>query len=101
MYDGVMTAIRKRELVIFRLLFAFNDCHYWRRCCLQLSQDSSGSDDFSVSSKFGLRWFTPKTEVPLCGHATLASAAAIFFGEMPAHIYSTDYSTIPSAQTVP
>ena len=23
---------------------------------------------------YGLRWFTPKTEVPLCGHATLASA---------------------------
>lgn len=24
--------------------------------------------------RFGLRWFTPKVEVPLCGHATLASA---------------------------
>lgn len=24
--------------------------------------------------RFGLRWFTPATEVPLCGHATLASA---------------------------
>src|SRR5258708_3740001 len=23
---------------------------------------------------FGLRWFTPKVEVDLCGHATLASA---------------------------
>ena len=27
---------------------------------------------------FGLRWFTPKCEVPLCGHATLASAAVLF-----------------------
>ncbi|WGM41225.1 PhzF family phenazine biosynthesis protein [Caulobacter sp. NIBR1757] len=25
-------------------------------------------------ARFGLRWFTPTTEVPLCGHATLASA---------------------------
>jgi PhzF family phenazine biosynthesis protein len=25
-------------------------------------------------SRFGLRWFTPLLEVPLCGHATLASA---------------------------
>jgi PhzF family phenazine biosynthesis protein len=25
-------------------------------------------------NKFNLRWFTPKTEVSLCGHATLASA---------------------------
>lgn len=27
---------------------------------------------------YGLRWFTPKMEVDLCGHATLASAYAIF-----------------------
>jgi PhzF family phenazine biosynthesis protein len=25
-------------------------------------------------ARFGLRWFTPTTEVPLCGHATLASS---------------------------
>ena len=25
-------------------------------------------------ARFGLRWFTPSMEVPLCGHATLASA---------------------------
>jgi PhzF family phenazine biosynthesis protein len=25
-------------------------------------------------ARFGLRWFTPKLEMPLCGHATLASA---------------------------
>lgn len=30
------------------------------------------------SQKFGLRWFTPKVEVPLCGHATLATAAVLF-----------------------
>ena len=27
---------------------------------------------------FGLRWFTPALEVPLCGHATLASAHVLF-----------------------
>src|ERR1700731_934589 len=26
---------------------------------------------------YDLRWFTPTTEVPLCGHATLASAAVV------------------------
>jgi PhzF family phenazine biosynthesis protein len=26
---------------------------------------------------YGLRWFTPRVEVPLCGHATLASAAVV------------------------
>jgi PhzF family phenazine biosynthesis protein len=28
-------------------------------------------------SEYRLRWFTPTTEVPLCGHATLASAAVV------------------------
>ncbi len=29
-------------------------------------------------ARFGLRWFTPETEVPLCGHATLASSHVLF-----------------------
>lgn len=29
-------------------------------------------------ARFGLRWFTPALEVPLCGHATLASSHALF-----------------------
>lgn len=29
-------------------------------------------------ARFGLRWFTPAIEVPLCGHATLASAHVLF-----------------------
>jgi PhzF family phenazine biosynthesis protein len=32
----------------------------------------------SDPARFGLRWFTPALEVPLCGHATLASAHALF-----------------------
>ncbi len=31
-----------------------------------------------TAGKFHLRWFTPTAEVPLCGHATLASAYVIF-----------------------
>ena len=27
---------------------------------------------------YRIRWFTPSTEVPLCGHATLASAHVLF-----------------------
>jgi PhzF family phenazine biosynthesis protein len=30
------------------------------------------------STDFILRWFTPKVEVPLCGHATLATSAVLF-----------------------
>lgn len=29
------------------------------------------------ASDYRLRWFTPRVEVPLCGHATLASAAVV------------------------
>jgi PhzF family phenazine biosynthesis protein len=30
-----------------------------------------------TDGEYLLRWFTPKVEVPLCGHATLASAAVV------------------------
>src|SRR6185436_15106254 len=30
------------------------------------------------ADRFGLRWFTPALEVPLCGHATLAAAHVLF-----------------------
>ena len=42
---------------------------------------SNISEPFEKSSKFHLRWFTPTTEVPLCGHATLASAAVLFYAK--------------------
>jgi predicted PhzF superfamily epimerase YddE/YHI9 len=35
---------------------------------------------FKQLDTFKLRWFTPAAEVPLCGHATLASAATLFTG---------------------
>jgi hypothetical protein len=35
---------------------------------------------FTQQDTFKLRWFTPAAEVPLCGHATLASAATLFTG---------------------
>jgi PhzF family phenazine biosynthesis protein len=36
----------------------------------------SGRDD----ADYDLRWFTPATEVPLCGHATLATAHVLIHG---------------------
>ena len=35
----------------------------------------------AVCREYSLRWFTPTTEVPLCGHATVATAAALLEGE--------------------
>ena len=42
-------------------------------------EDVTSGDIFKVGKRFSLRWFTPTTEVPLCGHATLASAAVLFY----------------------
>jgi len=38
-----------------------------------------GSGTFKDGAEFSLRWFTPTVEVPLCGHATLATSAILFF----------------------
>uniref|UniRef100_A0A7E4URZ9 Phenazine biosynthesis-like domain-containing protein n=1 Tax=Panagrellus redivivus TaxID=6233 RepID=A0A7E4URZ9_PANRE len=35
-------------------------------------------ESYQNASRFSLRWFTPTVEVNLCGHATLATAHAIF-----------------------
>ena len=37
-----------------------------------------GDSTFEGGAHFKLRWFTPTCEVPLCGHATLATAAILF-----------------------
>lgn len=37
---------------------------------------------------FDIRWFTPLTEVALCGHATLASAFVLFNSRREAASYS-------------
>ena len=45
-----------------------------------------GDDTAGVGAAFGLRWFTPTDEVDLCGHATLASAHALWStGRAPAN----------------
>ncbi|GBO43190.1 Phenazine biosynthesis-like domain-containing protein 1, partial [Araneus ventricosus] len=36
------------------------------------------SDTFQSGKRFSLDWYTPLCQVPLCGHATLASAAVLF-----------------------
>jgi len=37
-----------------------------------------GDTPWQETARFSLRWFTPKVEVRLCGHATLATAAVLF-----------------------
>lgn len=37
-----------------------------------------GDAPWQETARFSLRWFTPKVEVRLCGHATLATASVLF-----------------------
>ena len=39
---------------------------------------AEGGVSFEDADGFRLRWFTPTVEVPLCGHATLATSAVLF-----------------------
>ena len=49
--------------------------------------------------RFGLRWFTPAVEVPLCGHATLASGH-VLFAEMGVGGDSLTFDTLSGALTM-
>ena len=46
-------------------------------------------------ARFGLRWFTPAVEVPLCGHATLASGH-VLFGELGLSADRVAFETVQS-----
>lgn len=39
---------------------------------------AGAADDSSRAERYGLRWFTPACEVPLCGHATVAASHVLF-----------------------
>ena len=53
----------------------------------------------TMPGKYDLRWFTPEVEVPLCGHATLASAWTIFTFLDPA-LAALDFQTKSGTLTV-
>lgn len=44
------------------------------------------------TNKYLIRYFSPKTEIPLCGHATLASAKVLF--EINAEMFKIHFRTI-------
>jgi PhzF family phenazine biosynthesis protein len=50
-------------------------------------------------ARFGLRWFTPALEAPLCGHATLA-AAHVLFAELGLAAPSVAFDTKSGVLTV-
>ena len=56
---------------------------------LKLAQEMNLSETAFLlphETSYSLRWFTPKTEVKLCGHATLASAHVLFENNLvPTH----------------
>lgn len=53
----------------------------------------------TAHGKYDLRWFTPESEVELCGHATLASAWLIF-GELDPELKTVAFATRSGTLTV-
>ncbi|XP_042204586.1 phenazine biosynthesis-like domain-containing protein [Homarus americanus] len=43
-----------------------------------VGEEAAKEEPWVRCSRFSLRWFSPTTEVPLCGHATLATAHVLF-----------------------
>lgn len=52
-----------------------------------------GTEDPKNAQRYGLRWFTPACEVPLCGHATLA-ASHVLFNEVGVDRTELKYETL-------
>lgn len=50
-------------------------------------------------ARFGLRWFTPAVEVPLCGHATLA-ASHVLFSELGLTAPAITFETLKSGALI-
>ena len=56
----------------------------------------------AAGDDFRLRWFTPAVEVPLCGHATLASAAVVMERLQPGRervVFHSDSGPLPVTRT--
>ena len=53
----------------------------------------------SGAGKYDMRWFTPAVEVPLCGHATLASAHVVFTHLVPS-LSRVEFTTKSGVLTV-
>ena len=63
---------------------------------LQLAQEMNLSETaflLPIEDGFSLRWFTPKIEVSICGHATLASAHVLFENGIVPEGQSAHFST--------
>lgn len=56
------------------------------------------ADGSSSSRSFVLRWFTPTMEIPLCGHATLATARVIF-STTPESVTELNFQTLSGILT--
>ncbi|MGH7226445.1 MAG: PhzF family phenazine biosynthesis protein, partial [Gemmataceae bacterium] len=60
----------------------------------QMKRSETGFVAPSAGGKFSLRWFSPITEVPICGHVTLA-AAHVLWNE--ARLVAEDHITFETA----
>jgi predicted PhzF superfamily epimerase YddE/YHI9 len=80
------------------LLSAWPDDRWLQTIAAEMNQ-SETSFLVPAGEKFELRWFTPLAEVSLCGHATLAAAAALWTDAVHAPRESLRFSTLSGVLT--
>ncbi|WP_327367088.1 PhzF family phenazine biosynthesis protein [Streptomyces sp. NBC_01217] len=60
------------------------------------ARDEPGDTDSPAARAYTIRYFSPKAEVPFCGHATVATALALAEREGPGDLlFSTRAGTVP------
>lgn len=64
-----------------------------------LSETAFVVPDATGAADYGLRWFTPKAEIELCGHATLATAW-VLFNELGVDKDTLSFSTLSGILSV-
>lgn len=64
------------------------------------AQDGTGARDDAGAREYTIRYFSPKAEVPFCGHATVATALALAERDGPGDlVFRTPAGTVPVTVT--
>lgn len=65
-----------------------------------LNSSQPPTNTASLIKKYAIRWFTPHSEAPLCGHATLASAYILFLNNLVSSKCTIRFNAISSGISV-
>src|SRR5687767_6457600 len=76
--DKLVTGVQTCALPIFCLLKKPLPDALMKKIAAEMNLSETAFVRPLGKNRYSLRWFTPEVEVPLCGHATLATATVLF-----------------------